>query len=385
MRLTKAAAVLFGSGVVALYVLGIVFVYSATIYRHGERYLLLQGLWAGLGLVAGLMVALMDYRLLKRFWLVLYALVVVLLALVLIPGLGVEANGARRWLSICGQRFQPSELAKVALLVALARYCEWHRFLVRSSWRGLVVPLLLIVGVAGLTFLEPDRGTALLVSGLGFLMLWVAGVGFRYVGALGLVGAVAAVMLLYRDPTILGRVRSWLDGASTGVGYQQYQSRLAMAEGGVLGKGWGDGRQKLGYVPEVRTDFILSVIGEERGFVGSMVVLLLFVMVVVCCVVIASRAPDEFGMLMGCGIGFLIGAQALVNMCVASGALPAKGLPLPFVSYGGSSLIVMGVLAGLVLSIARVSIAESCVADEMAVAAGVDAQLEVSGEVAWQN
>ncbi len=341
--------------VAALLSLGLVMLYSSSMGRTGASFPIMQTLWCGLGIVAAVVVARMDYRHLRLLAWPLYGLAVLALALVLVPGIGKAAYGARRWFVIQGQSFQPSELAKVGLIVLLAYYGERHQRAMPTWRRGLVVPGLLASVMLGLVFLEPDWGTTLLLGSVSGVMLLVAGVRWLHLVPIGVAGAGAFVYALLHDPTRLGRVLSWLNPEQTkdGVGFQSWQAMLALGSGGVTGTGLGNGIQKYGYVPQHLTDFIFAMLGEELGLVCTLGVLVAFVAILVCGASIAWNAREPFGMLLATGLTFLIGLQAFVNIGVVTSALPNKGLPLPFISRGGSNVLFMLTCVGLLLSIAR--------------------------------
>jgi cell division protein FtsW len=222
-------------------------------------------------------------------------------------------------------------------------------------WRGIMLPGAIVASIIGLIFIEPDRGTTILMASVSGAMLLIAGVRWKYIVPPVLMGVLAFAFAIWRDPMRMKRVFSWwdLEASKQGVGFQAYQSVLALGSGGWTGLGLGNGRQKLGWVPEHHTDFIFSIIGEELGLVATLLIVLAFVMIVICGIYIALRAPDTFGFLLGCGLTFLIGLQAFINIGVVTSALPNKGLPLPFISYGGSNLLAMLVCVGLLFSIAR--------------------------------
>ena len=348
----KFATTLLVFCVGALLALGMVMLYSASMVQVGARYLVMQLVWCALGLAVCVAWTLLDYRWLKKISLLLLLAAVGLLVLVLF---GAKTNGARRWLVVAGQSFQPSELAKLALIVALAHYGERYQRYMPTFWRGLVVPGVLVGLVLGLIFVEPDRGTTILLAAVSAMMLLVAGVRWRYLIPPVIAGVAALAFSLWHDPMRIKRIFSWwfLEENKDGVGYQAWQAMLALGSGGLTGLGLGNGRQKLGFVPEHHTDFIFSIIGEELGLIATLAVVVAFVVLVICGVYIAWNARDTFGMLLGSGITFLIGLQAFINIGVVTSALPNKGLPLPFISKGGSNLLMMLACIGLLLSIAR--------------------------------
>lgn len=359
--------------VAALLGLGMVMLYSSSMVQVGARYLMMQLVWCGVGLVACVVAASLDYRHLKKVSWLLLALAVALLALVLVPGLGLKINGARRWLGLGGFRFQPSELAKLALIIALAHYAERNQRHMPTFARGIAIPATFIGLVLGLIFIEPDYGTTLLLAAVSAALLLIAGVRWGFLLPPVLAGLAAFSLSVWHNPMRLQRVLAFLhpEKHQDGVGYQTYQAMLALGSGGWTGLGLGNGRQKLGFVPEHHTDFILSIVGEELGLVATLAVVVGFLVLVACGMRIAWRAHDLFGMLLGSGITILIGLQAFINIGVVTSALPNKGLPLPFISYGGSNLLIMLTCTGILISIARHAIlpqvepAETLVSNEL--------------------
>src|SRR6267154_146674 len=351
----KVAVTVLVFCVAALLALGMVMLYSSSMAQVGARYLIMQLIWCGLGLLLCVAAASLDYRLLRRLAWPLFALAVLLLGLVLIKHIGTQSHGARRWLGFGPARFQPSELAKLALIIAVAWYGEHYQRQMPTWKRGIFVPGLFIGVFLGLIFVEPDRGTTILLASVTLIMLLIAGVRWLFVAPPVLAALVALGVSLWHDPMRSKRIFSWLylEENKSGVGYQAYQAMLALGAGGWTGLGLGNGRQKLGFVPEHHTDFILSIIGEELGLIATLLVVVAFIAIVVCGIYIALNSRDTFGLLLGSGITFLIGLQAFINIGVVTSALPNKGLPLPFISYGGSNLLVMLTSVGLLLSIAR--------------------------------
>jgi len=351
----KLAVTILVFCVAALLALGMVMLYSSSAAQVGARYLMMQLVWCGLGLVLCLAAIMADYRWLKKGAWPLFALALVLLVAVLVPHVGLKINGARRWLGFGGMRFQSSELAKLALIIALAWYGDHFQRQMGTWKRGIVIPAAFIALVLGLIFIEPDRGTTILLGSVSAVMLLLAGVRWKYIlppvvltlGGLG--------FSLWHDPMRARRIFSWLylEESKSGVGYQAYQAMIALGAGGWTGLGLGNGRQKHGFVPEHHTDFIFSIIGEELGLIATLLVVLAFIAIVVCGLVIAWNSRDTFGILLGSGLTFLIGLQAFINIGVVTSALPNKGLPLPFISYGGSNLLIMLTSVGVLLSIAR--------------------------------
>lgn len=361
----KFAISTLATAVAALLTLGLVMLYSSSmnmldksrVALVGANLLKTQIIWCGLGLIACVLAASLDYRLLRKFAWPIFGVTVAMLALVLIPipGLCRSINGAWRWINFGGIRFQPSELAKLTLVIILAWYCERNQRQMHTCLRGIVFPGIIVAVPLALIFVEPDRGTTILLVAVTGTMLLVAGVQWRYIIPPIVLAVVGLGISLAHDPMRRKRIFSWLylEENKDGVGYQAYQAMLALGSGGWFGLGLGNGRQKLGFVPEHHTDFILSIIGEELGLVATLGVIIGFVLIVLCGVYIATHARDTFGTMLATGITFLIGLQAFINIGVVTSALPNKGLALPFISYGGSSLVAMLGCVGLLFSVAR--------------------------------
>ena len=344
--------------VCALLSLGIVMLYSADMWSARGRFLPMQLVWCSLGLAACVTAAVADYRHLKKFAWVLWIISLVLLVLVFVPPIGTrdKINGAHRWINIgAGVRFQPSELAKLALIVLIAWYGDRHQKTMRTFVGGLVIPGMLIAIVLCLIFLEPDWGTTLLLAATCLGMLLLAGIRLHYFVIPVVIGTAGLAWKIWHDPVRLARVMAFLDleGNKMTVGYQGWQSLLALGSGGWFGLGLGNGHQKMGFVPEHHTDFILAVIGEELGLVATLSVVAVFLVFIVCGFAIAKRSADVFGCLLASGLTLMIGLQAAINIGVACNTLPNKGLPLPFISYGGSNLLIMLTSVGLLLSVSR--------------------------------
>ena len=351
----KLASTLLVFVVSALLALGLVMLYSATMFHRSGGFWSGQLLWCCIGVVVCLGAAMSDYQLLKKVSVPALVLALLLLVAVMIPGIGLERNGARRWLQLPGTTFQPSEFAKLAVIIALAHYCERKGRRMGTFKNGLLIPGMVLGLFLGLIFIEPDWGATALLAAVCGLMLILAGTKIRYM-ALPVIGVMCAGGYLLSQNTMrLNRITSWLDpeGTKQGVGYQAWQSLIALGSGGTTGLGLGNGRQKLGFVPEHQTDFIFSVIGEELGLIATMAVVVGFVLFLVCGGFIAMRARDFFGFLLASGLTFLIGLQAFINIGVVTSMLPNKGLPLPFISRGGTNLVVMLFCVGVLLSIAR--------------------------------
>lgn len=341
--------------------LGIVMIYSASAIRAQERFedpyffLKRQALWALVGLTAMVWAMGQDYRRMARIAPWVYLLGVLLLVVVLVPGIGVKVNGARRWLRLGGLSFQPAELAKLALIMLLARGLARKGRRIREWTHGLLPPLGLAGVVIGLVALQPNYGTAILILAVTLTLLFIAGARLGHVALSGLVLLPPLGVLLASAPHVRDRLLALLapERVSPRILYQITQSQVALGQGGSLGTGLGEGKQKLFYLPEPHTDFIYAIVGEEMGFAGCIAILGFFVLLLWRGARIAMRAPDTFGVYLGLGITLSIVLQAAVNIGMVVGVLPTTGLPLPFLSFGGSSLVFSLLGMGMLLSISR--------------------------------
>lgn len=277
----------------------------------------------------------------------------VLLILVFVPGIGTSAGGAQRWLRVWPSTFQPSELVKLAMVIFLARYMSLPGFRT-DSFLSFLKPVLIMLVFEIAILKQPDFGAAMSLAFLTFAMLFLSGVRLRYIAGL-LVLALPVVVKLAMQPYRLKRITSFLNPWDNpqGSGFQLIQSFIALGSGGLTGVGLGSSKQKLAYLPESHTDFIFSIIGEEFGFIGVTVVIALFLLLFIKGIAIAYRAKDQFVYYLATGLSLMIALQALINFAVATGMVPTKGLPLPFISYGGSSLLVNMIAVGILLNISR--------------------------------
>ncbi|MEE9383338.1 MAG: putative lipid II flippase FtsW [Nannocystaceae bacterium] len=335
----------------ALSCIGLVMVYSAGAWLGRETsgdweyHLTRHGIRLALGFVVLAVFSRIDYRLLRRF--APHLMTLGILALVFVLFAGREVNGARRWIALGPINIQPSELAKLALAVFLASMLARQGERVRRFGSGFAPAVLIASFTMFLVVLERDLGTTILLGALTLTMLFVAGTRSSYVAAAVMFALPVTWWGVMGVAYRRDRVESFLSGHN----YQVEQSLIAIGSGGPFGLGLGNGRQKLGFLPEVHTDFILAAVGEELGLVGIATVIGLFGLLVWRGMVAALRAPDRFGTYLACGISALFALQALVNMAVVLHVIPAKGLTLPFLSYGGSSLLVSMLGVGILLSI----------------------------------
>jgi cell division protein FtsW len=349
-------------GVIALVAIGVVMVYSASSVSSyintadpGSQGLQ-QGIWALLGLVAMIAASRTDFRLLRYVALPAFWVTMALLVVVLLPGIGTAAFGSRRWLFLPGiGGFQPAELAKLAICIYLAHWLDRRGTEARGLWNGLV-PFLILVGPGFLLVaLEPDLGTAGVYVAAALAVFFMAGANLFYLSAIGASVAGAAYLMVTSTPYQLHRIEGFFDPFRDPLhsGYNAVQALLALGLGGVTGAGLGASRQKYLYLPAPSTDFIFAIIGEEWGLIGTVTVLLLFLVVAYQGYRIAIKAPDTFSGLLAAGITTWLVAQACINMMVVTALLPVTGIPLPFISYGGSALIINLVAVGILLSISR--------------------------------
>ncbi|MDA8097376.1 MAG: putative lipid II flippase FtsW [Clostridia bacterium] len=361
MRVKRQAPdfVLFVS-VLMLLSIGIVMILSAseysTLVHYSDSFYFFkrQLLWALLGLTCMFLVMNYDYWNLRRYAPHMLITAFVLLILVLLPGIGREVKGATRWIGIGSFGFQPSELVKLFIITFMAYGISRHRDITRDG--KAILPYLLIIGAAsGLILMQPDLGTAFSLAGTLFIMLFAAGYSMGILGLLAGGGmalvAVAIAFEPYRLSRFLAFLNPWED--PSGAGFHIIQSLYALGSGGLFGAGLGQGKQKYLYLPEQHTDFIFAVVGEELGFVGGVLILTLFTIFVWRGLRIALTAPDPFASLLATGITVGVGLQAFINIGVVTGSLPVTGITLPFISFGGTSLVFTLIGVGILLNISK--------------------------------
>lgn len=344
-----------------LALVGVVMVFSASAVVAGSRFhdpwyfLKRQLAWLAAGLLVMHIVSRIDYSLWRKLSIPLLFLTTVLLVLVLVPSFGSAAKGARRWLHVGPINIQPAELTKFVVVIYVAAYVSKKQDQLTQFGRGLLPPLIILGILSGLVLLEPDLGTVVVMGLVVLTLLFLAGARIKHLGLLSLCALPAVAALIfgssYRRQRLLTFLSPWKNASDSG--FQITQSFLAFGSGGPFGVGLGEGKQKLFFLPEAHTDFVLALVGEELGLVGSVAIVLLFGLFVLKGFQIAGRARNPFGRHLAMGITMLVGMQALVNAGVVTGLLPTKGLTLPFVSYGGSSLVANLFGVGILLSISR--------------------------------
>ena len=348
--------------VLTLLAVGVVMVYSSssvvalTTYNDPTYFLRRQVVWAMLGLALMAAAMRMDHELLEHKPVVAVLLLVtfLLLAATFVPGIGRTINGARRWIKLGIFTFQPAELAKLTLVVYLSSYLSSRKTLVQNFQRGLA-PAFAVTGVfLGMVLLQPDFGTVMAMGAVILLMLLAGGARIAHLAALLAVAVPLAYLAIAHKAYRLRRIMSFLNpwDDPQGAGHQIIQSYLAFGSGGVFGRGLGEGRQKLLFLPERHSDFIYAVIGEELGLIGAAAVLLLFGIILWRGIRIALKS-EGFSRMLALGITVLISVQAIINMAVVTGIMPTKGIALPLVSYGGSALVVTLAALGVLLNISK--------------------------------
>ena len=355
--------------VLILLSLGVIMVLSASapsaLSETGKSYtyFVRQFIFAVIGIGIMLFISKIDYRFYKKYYWLVYAVSVLVLLLVLIPGLGREVNGATRWIGIPGLgQFQPSEITKIGLIIFYAGYLSDHKSELKDFWRGFVKPLaFLLPPIAILYLVQNHLSVCLVIAAITAVMMLMAGCRLLHFIAAGLVGVAGIVIMLIKGQTsesssfrwdrIVTFFDPWSD--ATGTGYQMVQSLYAIGSGGLFGVGLGNSTQKYLYIPEPQNDFIFAIVAEELGFVGCVAIIALFGIFVWRGIVIAMKAPDMFGSLLAVGVTTLVAVQAIINIAVVTASIPTTGMALPFFSYGGTALVILLASAGILLNVSR--------------------------------
>jgi cell division protein FtsW len=340
--------------VVGLTFLGLVILFSASQSMHDDPTVLLrkQLVWLVLATIAGGIAMMVNLEAVREYAYWLAAGSVLLLALVLIPGIGVEVNGARRWMDFGLMRLQVSEIGKLGLIFSMAHYLATYRRDFNRVLKGYFYPCVLLAIFCSLIILEPDYGTAFLCGAVGGCLMFLAGVRLKFLIPTAIAALSFFSVAVYHDPVRLQRITSFLDveGNRSDSAYQLWQGILAFGAGGIHGVGLGSGRQQMSFLPEAHTDFIFAIVGEELGFLFTSGVVLLFMTLFFVGVLQLKRAPNLYQYLLVMGALLFVTFQALINIGVVTGCLPTKGMSLPFISYGGSNLVFMFVLMGIILN-----------------------------------
>ncbi|MFI5335517.1 MAG: FtsW/RodA/SpoVE family cell cycle protein [Opitutales bacterium] len=343
--------------VAALLAIGLTVLYSASSTAKGgpTAYLYKQLIFLALSLGAGWMVARADLEYLRRFAWIGAGIALVGLLVVLVPHIGLSVKGSRRWLGFGGVRLQISEFAKLAMVFSLSHYLTVNQNKLHDFWRGYAIPGAWIGVFAVLILAEPDFGTAFLTAAIGIILLVLAGARLRFLFPSVLLAVAGFAALILHNPNRLRRITAFMDVEAnrTEGAYQLWQAILAFAAGGVEGVGIGNGRQQQSFLPEAHTDFIFAIMGEEMGLIFTLLTVGLFVTIFIAGLMHVRRAPNLFQFLLVTGCLLLICLQAIINLAVVTGMMPTKGMSLPFISAGGSNLLLMGLLIGTIINTAR--------------------------------
>jgi len=340
---------------ISLTMIGLVMLFSAGVVRGAQALLTKQIIWLALSLVMGLYAAFMDLEWLRRKAWVVFGLCILGLILTLVPGIGVKVNGAQRWIGLGPLRIQPSEFAKIGLVIILAAYFSQRHREIKTFLYGFFIPSVVIGLCCGLIILQPDFGTCFLCGAVAATMMFQAGTSLRWLLPVAGLAIAAFSVLVYFDPVRIRRVTSFLDveANANDSAYQLWQGMLAFGVGGLDGVGLGMGRQQMHFLPEAHTDFIFPVIGEELGLLVTSGIVLCFLVLFASVFLRLRQAPRLYEYLLAMGAILFVTLQAIINMGVVTGSLPTKGMSLPFISYGGSNLMVTFVLLGFVINVLK--------------------------------
>ena len=345
-------------GVLLLSTFGIIMIYSSSYiwaefkYNNPFKYVINQGIFLVIGIFLMLYISKIDYHIYEKYSNKLLLICLILLVLVLIPGIGTVRNGSRSWFGIGGFGIQPSEFTKLILIIFTSKYLVNNDI---KSFKNLFSILIVVFLVFGLIMLQPDFGTGTIIVMSIMGLLFIGGMNMNFIAKGTIVGIAGIVILILMAPYRLQRILSFLDPWSDplGSGFQIIQSLYAIGPGGLLGMGFGNSIQKHFYLPEPQTDFIFSIISEEFGFMGILIISSLFLTLIISGFIISKKSIDMFGKYLSYGITFQIAFQAILNLMVVVGLIPVTGVTLPFLSYGGSSLLITLCGVGIVLNISR--------------------------------
>jgi len=350
--------------VLLLVVIGIIMVFSSSFYysynnfnRDSFYFLKRHLLWSAIGLFGMFFAINFKYTRYKKLALPGFIISLILLILVLTP-LGIKVNGARRWLGVGGITIMPGEIAKICIIIFMASSLSNNIKNINSFFKGVLPYLLIIALFSGLIILQPNLSTSVTIALIVIAMLFVAGIRWLHLISLGLSGIAFVAVLIFMEPYRIKRITGFLNPFedAKGTGYQIIQSLLALGSGGLFGVGLGRSIQNKLYIPEPQNDFIFATIGEELGFIGCVTVILLFTLLIWRGINIAIHAPDLFGCLLASGITAMVAIQVMINIAVATASMPVTGIPLPFISFGGNSLVVFMTSAGILMNISKYTV-----------------------------
>jgi cell division protein FtsW len=346
--------------VAGLIALGLVMLFSTSAFAEESKsdmyfFVKRQGMWLCVGLVVAMVASFVDYHFWIKYWWAFFAAAALLLVLCFIPPIGLRINGSSRWINLGFGVVQPSELAKIASIFFLAWWFSRKDISFSAFTTGLAYPIGILGILMGLIVLEVDIGNTALIGGTAVAVLFIAGAALRWLGTLICCGLGGIFVVAMNVSERQGRLLAFLhpEKYSLGEGLQQWQALIAFGSGGVDGLGLGEGRQKMLYLPYAHTDFIFPMIGEELGLYATLLTVLAYLLICLCGSLVASNAKDDVGRLLGIGAVIMITLQACVNIGVTTSLLPNKGMPLPFISYGGSNMVVCLFLIGLLVNIHR--------------------------------
>jgi cell division protein FtsW len=350
---------LFIAIVLILVTLGVLILASASSAKYDDAtyFVKRQLIWLAVAFCAATVAARVDYRRYQYLAIPLAALSVLMLILVRIPGIGHTINGSWRWFKIGPLTVQPSEIAKLAIIILFSWWLARSQRRIDELKRGILIPFGLLACFALPIIVEPDFGTTMLVSAVAVCMMFLGGASIGPILVIGLSGLLGIVFMIFQNPERMSRILAFLDPQKyeQDKAWQLINSLRAFAGGDLWGVGFGNSMQKYHYLPEAHTDFIFPIIGEELGLIASLIVVFLYIVLFALGLRIAFNARDDFGRFIAYGITLMISIQALINLAVVTGCVPTKGLALPFISYGGSSLLVSGVMIGILVNIAHSS------------------------------
>jgi cell division protein FtsW len=356
----KQSAYILVLAVAVLVTIGLVMLYSTGAFApdsHGDQFNFLkkQSFWLGVGFIFSILFALLDYHRLERSWYVLFPIALGLLTLCFIRPVGMRINGSWRWIHAGPVTFQPSEMAKLVAIIFIAWWFSKFEAKCKGILMGLLYPVLAVGTLLVPIVMETDLGTTLLIGATVLLIMFVAGASPKYLGPLVVVSVAALLGIAWHISERQGRLLAFLhpDQYQEKEGHQQWMGLIAFGSGGAEGLGLGNGRQKMLYLPYAHTDFIFPVIGEELGLRVTLVVVFCYLLIVTSGILISLNAKDRFGMLLGFGCTAILGLQAAINVGVTTSLFPNKGLPLPFISYGGSNIFFCLVCIGILINIYR--------------------------------
>ncbi|HKL12674.1 MAG TPA: stage V sporulation protein E [Halanaerobiales bacterium] len=357
----KSADFILLFAVLILLTIGIIMIFSASSIRGEElfndsyHFLKRQVIFAVVGIIAMLIMMNIDYHIFQKYAKFIILFSILLLVFVLIPGIGKKVGGSRRWLGVFGFGGQPSEVAKLALIIYIAQFYTRKNSLIKNFKKG-ILPILIVTGIIFLLILiEPDLGTATLILAIVFIMLFANGAKIWHLLGLAMVSIPAVFYFIFSEPYRKERFLAFLDPWSDPLdtGYHIIQSLLALGSGGLFGVGLGNSHQKFLYLPEPGTDFIFAIIGEELGFLATLLVVLLYLVIAWKGLKISYNTKDRFGSILAMGITVMITGQAILNIAVVTASIPITGITLPFISYGGSSLVLFLFSVGILLNISK--------------------------------